>query len=902
MSFMNMLKQEWKRLLNNKILLVSTIVIMFIPILYGGVFLKSVWDPYGKTSELPVAVVNEDQTANYEGQQLDVGNELVKELKKNNDLGWNFTDAETANKGLKDGKYYMVITIPKDFSKNASTVLDATPKKMNLSYEINPAQNYIGEVVTGQGASAVNAKISKKVTESYAKAIFSQIAKVGDGFETAADGSKEIDSGAVQLKDGSKTLTSKLNELAASTPKLADGANKISVALGTTVADGVNKLDAGANKLNSSLGQYTTGVSQIQSGLGKLQGGTAQLSANSPALLAGSDKLAIGLGTLNENTETLAAKVPELNNGQQSLNSGLQKLHAGSAKLDAGLNKLANGLPTASNVQELTSGLNAMKDGISTINSSLQASNDLSASMKTLQTNMETMEIAISDLGKSVQNNGKNTTTAVASTNAFQNLAPAQQKEIIDALSTELTKQAGEQIAIAQKLGANLSSTANILQNKLQPVAGNISALKAGVSELNSKSSVGIPVAIKAIQGYDTIRSAFVAPNNGILDGSAALKAGLDSALIGSNQLASGTSALTNSVPALVGGVSRLADGSSTLNSGLQTYTTGVDTVANGVSQANNGATQLTENNQALLAGSSALANGTNTLAGGLPELVNGTNTLASGATQVSDGSSKLATGSATIASNLVKLNDGTSELATKLKDGATQVSQINPSSKTYDMIAQPTDLTAEKLSNVPNYGHGLAPYVLSLGLYVGALVFNFIFPIRRPSMTPTSGVSWWASKFSIGFVAAILQALILDFVMLALGLEVAHMGDFFLISILTSLTFMFLVMLLATAFGNPGRFIAMVILVLQLGASGGTFPMPLTDGFFNALNPFLPMTHSVYGFRQAISSGLGNSLFATSAWVLVGLIVLFNALLIMTLTIRKNKRFPVTTLHEKTI
>lgn len=172
MSFMNMLKQEWKRLLNNKILLVSTIVIMFIPILYGGVFLKSVWDPYGKTSELPVAVVNEDQTANYEGQQLDVGNELVKELKKNNDLGWNFTDAETANKGLKDGKYYMVITIPKDFSKNASTVLDATPKKMNLSYEINLHRTISGKWLQVKAHQPSTPKFRKKSQKAMLRRFF----------------------------------------------------------------------------------------------------------------------------------------------------------------------------------------------------------------------------------------------------------------------------------------------------------------------------------------------------------------------------------------------------------------------------------------------------------------------------------------------------------------------------------------------------------------------------------------------------------------------------------------------------------------------------------------------------------------------------------------------------------
>ncbi|MBC2324486.1 YhgE/Pip domain-containing protein [Listeria booriae] len=868
---MNMLKQEWKRLLNNKILLVSTIVILFIPILYGGVFLKSVWDPYGKTNALPVAVVNEDQAANYEGEKLDVGNELVKELKKNNDLDWNFIDAKAAQKGLENGDYYMVITIPKDFSKNASTVLDDTPKKMNLSYEINPAQNYIGEVVTGQGASAVNAKISKKVTESYAKAIFSQISKVGDGFQTAADGSKKLDEGTIKLKDGSKELTKQLNNLASSTPELANG---------------VTKLDNGAVKLNAALSQYTAGTSQLQAGLGDLQSGTSQLAGKSSELVAGSTKLADGLNTLNNSTATLAAKVPELNNGQQQLNDGLKQLQTGSQKLNAGLQKMNNGLPSNEDITQLSNGLKAMQSGIAQINSKL-GNSDASATMKTITTEMENMSAAIKALGGTIQNNGKNTTAAITNTAAFKKLTPAEQQEIAGALQTELTKQAGEQAQIASQLGKSLTTTATTLQTQLKPMADNISTLKAAIGELNNKAGILLPAADKAVNGFTAVRTGLTM-DNGLIDGSNQLTAGLAQVTKGSNQLVAGTSQLSANIPALTGGVSQLADGSNSLNSGLTAYTNGVNQVNSGVGQAINGASKLTQNNPALLAGSGALADGTNQLTAKVPTLV--------------DGSQKLAAGSTTLSNGLLTLNDGTNELATKLQDGAKQVGEINPSSQTYDMIAQPTKLTEEKLSNVPNYGHGLAPYVLSLGLYVGALVFNFIFPIRRPSMTPTSGVSWWLSKFSIGFVAAILQALILDFVMLALGLDVAHMGDFFLISILTSLTFMYLVMLLATALGNPGRFIAMVILVLQLGASGGTFPMPLTDGFFNAINPYLPMTHTVYGFRQAISSGLGNHLFVVSAWILVGLIVLFNALLILTLTIRKNKRFPVTTLHEQTV
>ncbi|WP_241433604.1 YhgE/Pip domain-containing protein [Listeria floridensis] len=112
-----MLKNEWKRLAHNKILLISSIVILFIPILYGAFFLKSVWDPYGKTGDLPVAVVNQDEKVDYSGKTLDVGNELVSNLKENKDLDWHFVKASDAEKGLDDGKYFMVVTIPKDFSK-----------------------------------------------------------------------------------------------------------------------------------------------------------------------------------------------------------------------------------------------------------------------------------------------------------------------------------------------------------------------------------------------------------------------------------------------------------------------------------------------------------------------------------------------------------------------------------------------------------------------------------------------------------------------------------------------------------------------------------------------------------------------------------------------------------------
>ncbi|WP_296877178.1 YhgE/Pip domain-containing protein, partial [Thomasclavelia sp.] len=138
-----MLKQEWQNIFHNTWLKVVLAAIIAIPSIYACVFLGSMWDPYGNTEEIPVAVVNLDEAITYQQQTLNVGKELVNNLKENQAMNFQFVDKQTASRGLKDGKYYMVITIPEDFSKNATTLLDENPQKMILNYTTNPGSNYI---------------------------------------------------------------------------------------------------------------------------------------------------------------------------------------------------------------------------------------------------------------------------------------------------------------------------------------------------------------------------------------------------------------------------------------------------------------------------------------------------------------------------------------------------------------------------------------------------------------------------------------------------------------------------------------------------------------------------------------------------------------------------------------
>ncbi len=160
-------------------------------------------------------------------------------------------------------------------------------------------------------------------------------------------------------------------------------------------------------------------------------------------------------------------------------------------------------------------------------------------------------------------------------------------------------------------------------------------------------------------------------------------------------------------------------------------------------------------------------------------------------------------------------------------------------------------------MNEVSNYVTGFAPYFLSLGLFVGALLLSIVFPLKEPASIPKSGMNWFISKFSIIGVVGVLQGIVATTVLLlGLGLQVESTFYFYLFTIITSITFVALIQLLVTTLGDPGRFVAIIVLILQLTTSAGTFPLELIPSALQPFNSLLPMTYSVQGFKAVISSG----------------------------------------------
>ena len=681
----NMLQAEWKHLFNNKILLISMAVISFIPILYSGFFLGSIWDPYGQTKNLPVAFVNEDKGASLNGKSLNVGESVEKKLKDNHDLGWEFVSKQQADEGVNNGHFYAVVTIPSDFSQKAASITESEPQQAVINFTTTPAKNYIGSLVSNQAAAKVKSSVSEQITQAYAKGILENLDKLGMGLDTAANGASTLHDGLERLQSGTQTYV----------------------------------------------------------------GGVKQLAVN-----------------------------------QQSLTGGLAQLSDGSRKLQAGLGQLSNNLPTESQLSQLSDGMKQLQSGINQLNASVSNPSPALVAQQNkvktdAQTLVQTMEASKSDLlaaGGTLQTLGAQ--AAASGSNSTTISLPQ-----ISNISRAFTK--------TQTIIAQTTTLLGDLQVLTQQLSAQQIQLQAGVSALNNGVNQLTPNAITAFNGYNSVRFA----NNQLLAGSTSLTNGLNEAKSGSQKLANGASLLESRSGALIDGTSQLASGA--------------DTLANKLADA----------------------------------------------------------------SNRIKIQP----------TGAT----------TQQQIANPVKSEVTEKGNVPNYGYALSPYVLSLSLFVGAIVLNVIYPIRKTFSEQESVIRWWLSKASVAGVAAFMQATILMLVMVFfLGLTPEHPAHFIGVIYLTSFAYMSIVSLLVIVLDNPGRFLAMVLLVLQLGSSEGTFPIQTANGFFQAINPLVPMTYSIRALRQAISGGLDNAFYGGSMWVLVGFLLVANLLTIGFFAYRGKRKF----------
>ena len=1037
---MKMIKAEFENIAKHKLLTATICAIMIIPFLYSVFFLKSVWDPYGNTGHLPVAVVNKDQSVRFQGKNFAVGDQLVDKLKENEDLDWHFVSAKKARYGLGHKKYYMVITIPENFSKNATTVLNKKPKKMELTYKTNDSLNYIGAVISKQGATKVDASVKESVSEAYADTMFKVIKKVGGGFKTAANGAKK-------LSDGSKTLSDGLNTYTAGVDTVNKGVMTLNAGV-VPLGSGVLQLTTGSSTLKNGIDTYTAGVDKVNGGVQTLKGSVPALTSGVGQLYTGSNALKNGVANYTKGTDQVAdgiaqfnSNVPELTAGATKLVSGTGNLKNGVSDYTKGASDIKNGLTqldlNSATLNKSVAGLSGLPQGVaatyilnSTINAGLKQidTNELdsmvssmadvqskkeqiaklSGTLATIKANIGTLntELATAKTGIATVNNAKtefnkamtqylteiatnslksnaSATTAQADIDKVLNSGTLSedQKNALNDAKTQIsaiqtnnkdTLQAVNNLkAAAQTFNTttekvlsglnNLMSSVDKLKGGLASVDGTIDTankllaesddltnaesqakvkeLSVAVKSLQSLSANAVQISTAVNKGVNTeealkdldLNAIFAASADeakvqqliasqsakmamhsqipALIKGVGNYTAGVSQALAGSNklvannnklnagatELANGVDGLGKKIPELTQGITALYNGtqklknnSAVLNSGASQINAGLGQLNGKVPALSSGVNQLASGTSQLAANSGALRSGAGQLASGLGQLNSQVPTLTDGVSQLAAGTSKLAANSGKLDKGATDVHKGNKKLASALKGGADTVTKLKLGSANASMFASPTKLKEKHYSYVPNYGYALAPYMLSVALFVGCLVFNLVYPIRRISTEDGSATEWFFSKVAIGSLVATGNALVETLLMMACGLHPNHPVQMIVNAVSFSFTAMFLIMFMSMAFGNPGRFISMILLVIQLGSCGGSFPIEITrgmNGFFQAINPYLPMTYSVYGFREALTSGLGENQVLHS--VLIQLIFIAAFLILLYVTMR---------------
>ncbi|MFF1287862.1 YhgE/Pip family protein [Bacillus thuringiensis] len=905
-----LLRKEFTEIIKNKKILIPIIAVLFVPILYAGMFLWAFWDPYKQLDDLPVAVVNLDKGAVFDGKPIEVGKGLVDNLKDNKSFKWEFVSEKEAKKGMEGRKYYMLVRIPDDFSSNATTLLKDNPKPLNLEYIPNESLNFLSSQIGGTAIEKIKGEVASTLTKTYAEKMFDSIQDVSKGLADGAEGANKLHDGSSELHDGSSKVTDGLHTLQGKSGEMKDGAQKLADGSNKLV-DGSGKVTNGLNTLNSKTGEMQMGIGKLVDGSGKVTNGlntlnskTSEMQTGIGKLIDGSGKVTDGLNTLNSKTGEMQKGIGELHDGSEKVTGGLNKLVSKSGELKTGTTDLSNGMGKLVEGQsQLEEGSQAIQKGLQDLNSNVQKSAaDLEEMQSKVPSILNTVNEKIDGAGANVnQLNELTQSTAGDAKTATQDVANLQKQ--IESLPKEYQEQLQPFITSAVK------STATV-QQKATGVAGGTNKLNEEVKqlkgEINQKTNglqnelpnpAGVKILAGGIAKLTNAQNEFVSKFHGfgegldnakigadkLKDGSVQLIDGVAQLQSGSGKVTAGLGQLSAGANQMAGGVNQLANGSSQVTGGLGTLSAGANQMAGGVNQLADGSSQVTGGLGTLSVGANQMAGGVNQLADGsnqvttgLGTLNGGLNKMSTGSTQLIDGVNKLADGSGKVTDGLVKVNDGSGELAEKLGEGAEKTGEVKGTDKTYDMFASPVKVKTEKMAEVPNYGTGFTPYFLSLGLFVGALLLSIVYPLRDTVGVPKSGFSWFISKFGVLLSVGIIQAIVADVILLfGLGVEVQSIPYFILFSIVTSLAFIALIQCLVTAFGDAGRFIAIITLIIQLTTSAGTFPLELIPKFLQPFNAWLPMTYSVSGLKAVVSSGDFNFM-----WQNVGVLMIFIVVL----------------------
>ena len=327
-NIVEIMKNDFKSAFSNPIVTLVLIGIIILPSLYALLNIQACWDPYGNTGNVEFAIANLDNGSSFDGTTINIGNELVKDLKKNDKFKWTFVTEDELRKGVHSGKYYAGIVIPKNLSENIVSITGDDPKQAELEYVVNVKSNPVATKLTDTGANTVYTTLNAKIVQIINLAAYGKLGELQEGL---AAGASQLAGGGTQLQAGAAQVSS--------------GAGQVSSGVGQ-VQDGASQVKSGASQVQQGVGDVKSGASQVQQGSSAVQQGASQVQQGSEELDSAVDPSLIPDGPVKdyvEGTSELAKGSGKVADGASQVAGGASNLADGSVQLAEGSGKVAGG-------------------------------------------------------------------------------------------------------------------------------------------------------------------------------------------------------------------------------------------------------------------------------------------------------------------------------------------------------------------------------------------------------------------------------------------------------------------------------------------------------------------------------------------------------------------------------
>lgn len=443
MNIFKLYKRDLKNIMKNRAAVIIILGLFIIPSLYAWITLKANWNPYVDTGNVPVAVVNQDEGTIVDGKIVNVGNNIVDQLKQNKSIKWTFVGEAVADQGLQSGNYYAVIMIPKDFSADLATLSTGAPIKPNIVYKVNEKTNAIATKITDIAASQLQQQIKESFVKSVNESVIKQANVVGG-----------------EIKKNEPMILQLKNVIASTNNSIGN------------IEKNINSSTANVNELSSYLNNVQNNLPKITNQINSLQ----QVTAASQALIQSTKNT---VSNVNNDVNSNISQMQNTNSQLQSFIGSLKELNTTASNDESMVAIINNAISANQKISGIVGSNIGLLQGVNGIlqNNSL---NGLIGQLQQTQKQLTEQQNQLGTLKTNVENKEPSDKIA-ASLNNISNVS--------NGLTSDIT-------GFASNFSTNSTATINGLSDNLNLTLNNVNSIldtsKAIVPQLKALTNMGI--------------------------------------------------------------------------------------------------------------------------------------------------------------------------------------------------------------------------------------------------------------------------------------------------------------------------------------------------------------------------------------------------------------------------